>query len=203
MTYDDLISALMGVLPENEGGLAIENIRFYKSENKACFSILSDQVIGERGFFAVKKALQKAFPEMKIQLRIACPARAADFVRDPDKYALPLNQLLMRECPAVRSWEFDLRWMPGNAAYGCGLGGADEPIQIQGRGGHPQLLQHGVEGVHIPVQVGGEGGDALNELRHQHEQQEHQEKDHRDEGQEVGHHYLRLLLLHQQKTVRP
>ncbi len=114
MTYNELISSIMAALPDAEGPLAIENIRFYKSENKACFSFLSDSVIGEKGFFAIKKHLQKTFPEMKIQVRVASPARAMDFMREPDKYALPLNQFLLRECPAVRSWEYDLRWSAGS-----------------------------------------------------------------------------------------
>ncbi len=116
MTYNELIRSLSEAVPGTEGGLTIENIRFYKSENRACFSLLSDQVIGERGFFEIKRTLQKTFPEMKIQLRIACPAKAVDFMRDPDKNALALNQFLLRECPAMRSWEFDLHWAPGN---GC------------------------------------------------------------------------------------
>ncbi len=114
MTYNELLSSVSSVLPEGEGGVTIENIRFFKSENKACFSFLSDSVIGEKGFFAIKRLLERTFPEMKIQVRVACPARAQDFLREPDKYALPLNQFLLRECPAARSWEFDLRWKSGN-----------------------------------------------------------------------------------------
>ena len=169
MTYDDLISDLMGVIPDNEGSLAIENIRFYKSENKACFSILSDQVIGEKGFFAVKKALQKAFPEMKIQLRIACPDRAADFVRDPDKYALPLNQLLMRECPAVRSWEFDLCWKPGNGCVWLEVPD-DFCMQFLKRAGMPEKLSQAVHDIFrldsgVEIRVAGDCEKRLKEMQ--------------------------------------
>ena len=176
MTYDDLISALMGVLPENEGELAIENIRFYKSENKACFSVLSDQVIGEKGFFAVKNALQKAFPEMQVQLRIASPARAVDFVRDPDKYALPLNQLLMRECPAVRSWEFDLRWRAGS---GCvWLEVPDDFCMLFLKGaGMPEKLSQAIRDIFrvdtgVEIRVAGDCEKRLREMREERERNE-------------------------------
>ena len=49
-----------------------------------------------------------------------------------------------------------------------GLGGIDELVQPQSRGGHAQGIQHGVEGGHVPVQVPGEGGHALDELRDEH-----------------------------------
>ena len=76
-----------------------------------------------------------------------------------------------------------------------GLGGVDELVQPQSRGGHAQGIQHGVEGGHVPVQVPGEGGHALDELGDEHQQQEHQEQDHRQNGQEVRKEGLRLLLL--------
>ena len=46
--------------------------------------------------------------------------------------------------------------------------GIDELVQPQSRGGHAQGIQHGVEGGHVPVQVPGEGGHALDELRDEH-----------------------------------
>ena len=101
-------------LPEAEGKIAIERVRYAKSENKAYFSFLSDVLIGEKGFFVMKKAIADAFPGMKFSLRVASPSLAREFLQNPDKYAAPLNHYLIRHYPAVASWEFDMRWAPGN-----------------------------------------------------------------------------------------
>ena len=114
MTYDELLRAVYQALPEAEGQLSIERVRYVKSENKAYFSFLSDVLIGEKGFFVMKRALADAFPGLKFSLRVASPSLARDFLREPDKYSAPLNHYLIRHYPAVASWEFDMRWVPGN-----------------------------------------------------------------------------------------
>ena len=114
MTYDELLQAVYRALPETEGKIAIERVRFVKSENKAYFSFLSDVLIGEKGFFVIKSALEKAFPGLQFSLRVASPSLAKEFLQDPDKYAAPLNHFLIRHFPAAVSWEFDMRWIPGN-----------------------------------------------------------------------------------------
>ena len=114
MTYDELLRAVYQALPEAEGQLAIERVRYVKSENKAYFSFLSDVLIGEKGFFVMKKAIQNAFPGMNFSLRVASPSLAKDFLQNPDKYSAPLNHYLIRHYPSVASWEFDMRWAPGN-----------------------------------------------------------------------------------------
>jgi len=114
MTYDELLRAIYRALPEAEGKIAIERVRYAKSENKAYFSFLSDVLIGEKGFFVMKKAIADAFPGMKFSLRVASPSLAKEFLQNPDKYAAPLNHYLIRHYPAVASWEFDMHWSPGN-----------------------------------------------------------------------------------------
>ena len=114
MTYDELLRNLYQALPETEGKLSIERVRFVKSENKAYFSFLSDALIGEKGFFIIKNTLGKAFPGLAFSLRVASPGLAREFLQNPDKYAAPLNHYLIRHYPAVASWEFDMRWTPGN-----------------------------------------------------------------------------------------
>ncbi len=114
MTYDELLRAIFHALPETEGKIAIERVRYVKSENKAYFSFLSDVLIGEKGFFVMKKAIQQAFPGLKFSLRVASPALAKEFLQNPDKYAAPLNHYLLRHYPAAASWEFDMHWAPGN-----------------------------------------------------------------------------------------
>ena len=114
MTYDELLRAVSEALPETEGKLAIERVRYVKSENKAYISFLSDILIGEKGFFEIKKTLARAFPGLNFSLRIASPGLAKEFLQNPDKYCAPLNNFLIRRFPAAASWEFDLRWTPGN-----------------------------------------------------------------------------------------
>ncbi len=50
MTYDELLQSITRALPETEGKISIERVRYSKSENKAYFSFLSDTLIGEKGF---------------------------------------------------------------------------------------------------------------------------------------------------------
>ena len=114
MTYDELLQAVHKALPETEGKIAIERVRYVKSENKAYFSFLSDVLIGEKGFFVIKTALEKAFPGLRFSLRVASPSLARDFLQNPDQYAAPLNHYLIRHYPAAVSWEFDMHWSPGN-----------------------------------------------------------------------------------------
>ena len=114
MTYDELLRAVSQALPETEGKIAIERVRYVKSENKAYISFLSDVLIGEKGFFEIKKTLAQAFPGLNFSLRVASPALAKEFLQNPDKYCAPLNHFLIRRYPAAASWEFDMRWTPGN-----------------------------------------------------------------------------------------
>ena len=114
MTYDELLRAVYQALPETKDKLAIERVRYVKSENKAYFSFLSDLLIGEKGFFVIKKLLSDAFPGLQFSLRVASPSLAREFLQNPDKYSAPLNHYLIRHYPAVASWEFDMRWTPGN-----------------------------------------------------------------------------------------
>ena len=114
MTYEELLRAVDLALPEAAGKISIERVKYVKSESKAYFSFLSDVLIGEKGFFVMKKAIAAAFPGLNFSLRVASPALAKEFLQDPDRYAAPLNHYLTRHYPAVASWEFDMRWTPGN-----------------------------------------------------------------------------------------
>ena len=114
MTYEELLRAVNQALPETEGKIAIERVRFSQKEGKAYFSFLSDILIGEKGFFIIKNALGRAFPGLKFSLRVASPSLAVDFLQNPDRYCAPLNHYLIRHYPAVASWEFDMHWTAGN-----------------------------------------------------------------------------------------
>ena len=114
MTYDELLRAIAEELPETAGKLTVERVIYQKKENKAFFSFLSDVLVGEKGFLAIKELIGRFFPAIKFSIRIASPSLARAFMEDPEKYALPLNQFLLRNYPASVAWEFELRWVAGN-----------------------------------------------------------------------------------------
>ncbi|MBR6525654.1 MAG: PolC-type DNA polymerase III [Clostridia bacterium] len=114
MTYDELLRAIAEELPETAGKLTVERVIYQKKENKAFFSFLSDVLVGEKGFLAIKELIGRFFPAIKFSIRIASPSLARAFMEEPEKYALPLNQFLLRNYPAAVAWEFDLRWVAGN-----------------------------------------------------------------------------------------
>ena len=45
------------------------------------------KLIGEKGFFAMKKVIANAFPQLKFSLRVASPSLAVSFMQQPEKYA--------------------------------------------------------------------------------------------------------------------
>ena len=114
MTYEELLSAITKVLPEAEGKLHIERIRYNKGDNSAVFSFVSDVLIGERGFMAIKRLIAEAFPSLTFSVRVASPSLATAFLEEPDRYAATLNHFLIRNYPSTRSWEFDMGWSAGN-----------------------------------------------------------------------------------------
>ncbi len=159
MKYSELIEEICRLLPESREKISIENIRYNKAENKACFSFLSEQLIGEKGFFAIRDLVAKSFPEIRTQVRVASPSLAMPFFQDPEKYALPLNQFLLRECPAVRSWEFDIHWSAGNGRVNLDV--PDEFVrQFLVNAGIPEKLSRAVKDIFrldTPVAVRVEG----------------------------------------------
>ncbi len=110
MNDAELLSAIADAVPETAGKLQIERVRYVKSENRAYFSFTSDVLIGERAFLAVERVVAAAFKGIRCAVRVASPSLAQAFLDDPEKYAAPLNQFLIRHYPAVASWEFDIRW---------------------------------------------------------------------------------------------
>ncbi|MBQ4640573.1 MAG: PolC-type DNA polymerase III [Clostridia bacterium] len=176
MTYDELLRTIYQALPETEGKLAVERVRYVKSENKAYFSFLSDVLIGERGFFAMKKAIAGAFPQLKFSLRVASPSLAISFMQQPEKYAAPLNHFLMRNFPAVASWEFDMRWQPGNGRVYLDM--PDEfSLHYLEKQNCRQLLAQAIQDVfrldtEVVLRVSGDEEKRLNQLREERAQQD-------------------------------
>ena len=176
MTYDELLRAIYQALPETENKLAVERVRYVKSENKAHFSFLSDVLIGEKGFFAMKKVIASAFPQLKFSLRVASPSLAISFMQQPDTYAAPLNHFLVRNFPAVASWEVDMHWSPGNGKVYLDLPDEFSMHYLEKQNGRA-LLAQAIQDVFrletdVVLRVSGDEEKRLNQLREERARQD-------------------------------
>lgn len=111
MAESKLLNTIFEQVPEVAGKLRVEKIHYHQQKRAAIFYFLSDDPIGEAQFLAVKKALAKQMPGIRVSLRTASPDRAADFMRRPDQYADILNRFLMRKYPAMHSWVREIGWL--------------------------------------------------------------------------------------------
>ncbi len=176
MTYDELLRAIYQALPETENKLAVERVRYVKSENKAHFSFLSDVLIGEKGFFAMKKVIAGAFPQLKFSLRVASPSLAISFMQQPDTYAAPLNHFLVRNFPAVASWEVDMHWSPGNGKVYLDLPDEFSMHYLEKQNGRA-LLAQAIQDVFrletdVVLRVSGDEEKRLNQLKEERARQD-------------------------------
>ena len=176
MTYDELLRAIYQALPETENKLAVERVRYVKSENKAHFSFLSDVLIGEKGFFAMKKVIANAFPQLKFSLRVASPSLAISFMQQPDTYAAPLNHFLVRNFPAVASWEVDMHWSPGNGKVYLELPDEFSMHYLEKQNGRA-LLAQAIQDVFrletdVVLRVSGDEEKRLNQLKEERARQD-------------------------------
>ena len=110
MSYEELISRIEGAAPEMKGKLTIDRVIYKRGSRHAYFYLLSDAVAGDREYLAVQKILKAAFPGVRLSLRIASPSLKEDFLADPDKYAHVINNILLRQHPAISAWEYDMRY---------------------------------------------------------------------------------------------
>ena len=110
MSYEELIEKIEKAAPELKGKLTLDRVIYKRGSRHAYFYLLSDAVAGDREYLAVQKILKSAFPGIRQSLRIASPSLKDDFLADPDKYAHVINNILLREHPALSAWEFDMRY---------------------------------------------------------------------------------------------
>ena len=110
MSYEELIDKIEKAAPELKGKLTLDRVIYKRGSRHAYFYLLSDAVAGDREYLAVQKILKSAFPGIRQSLRIASPSLKDDFLADPDKYAHVINNILLREHPALSAWEFDMRY---------------------------------------------------------------------------------------------
>ena len=110
MSYEELITRIEHAAPEMKGKLTIDRVIYKRGSRHAYFYMLSDVVAGDRDYLAVLKILKAAFPGVRLSLRIASPALKEDFLRNPDQYAHVINNILLRQHPALSAWEYDMRY---------------------------------------------------------------------------------------------
>ncbi len=110
MSYEELIAKIENAAPELKGKLTLDRVIYKRGSRHAYFYLLSDAVAGDREYLAVQRILKNAFPGIRQSLRIASPSLKDDFLADPDKYAHVINNILLREHPALSAWEFDMRY---------------------------------------------------------------------------------------------
>ena len=110
MNKAELIQTLENTLPELKGKLTIERVLFRAADNKAYFSLLSEELVDERAFLKLDQRLSGLFPGMRIALRVASPHLADDFQANITTYTPVLKAFLRRQSPAIKTWLDDVGW---------------------------------------------------------------------------------------------
>ncbi|NLD33967.1 MAG: PolC-type DNA polymerase III [Clostridiales bacterium] len=116
MTYDSLIAAIEAEVPALSGKLHFEQARYDADSRRAYLSFLADTLVGNEPFQAIRRVLVKAFPGIRISLRVASPSLAPDFLSRPAEYAALLTAIIGRSHPAAISWMPETRFLPEDEA---------------------------------------------------------------------------------------
>ncbi len=173
---DELFDLIAAAAPETRDKLRLESVRYSKKENRAYFSLESQTLITEKSFLKVKEILRREFPQMKCSLRITSPDLKDAFLKDPDRYALPINQYLLRQFPSVRSWEFDMRWISEGGRLYLEVPDAFALRYLKEQGAE-EKLREAVKGVfkldeNVTLRVSGDAEKRLKEITAERERQE-------------------------------
>ena len=110
MSYEDLIARIEGALPDLAGKITVDRVIYKRTDRHAYFYLFSEIAAGEKEYMTIRKILNTSFPGLQMSLRIASPALREDFLSQPDKYGHILNNILSRQHPSVRAWEYDMRY---------------------------------------------------------------------------------------------
>lgn len=111
MTFEDLKAAIYAAVPSLEGKLHFEQVRYDADNRRVYLSFLADVLVGNEPFQAMRKVLAKAFPGMRISLRVASPSLAESFLESPAEYAHMLTGIIARSHPAAISWMPEIRFL--------------------------------------------------------------------------------------------
>ncbi len=95
--------------------LTLEKVQVNREATRMVASFLSDRLVEETDFLAVKRALGVAFKGMHVSVRIACPALAGELVGDVEKYVPFLSACVVRHFPMTRFWLDNAVWRAPDA----------------------------------------------------------------------------------------
>ncbi|MCL2866259.1 MAG: PolC-type DNA polymerase III [Clostridia bacterium] len=110
MTYEQLLDRIYTAHPGLEGKLDCESVAFHRRTAQAYITFLSDVLVGEDVFLSIKRILQKAFPRLRISVRITSPALKDAFLENPTAYLFILKSFLLRNFPVAAAWVDAIGW---------------------------------------------------------------------------------------------
>ncbi|MBQ8080551.1 MAG: PolC-type DNA polymerase III, partial [Clostridia bacterium] len=110
MTKTELLQKIEKSVPAAKGNLTIDRVYFDREKNWAVISFLSERLIGQEQFQAIKRVLEGIFADMRISVRIASPALAEPFMQEPGQYAEPILDFLCRQYPCAIGWRRLIRF---------------------------------------------------------------------------------------------
>ena len=96
--------------------LTLEKVMLNKKATRLMTCFLSDQLVEEADFLALKRAFMRVYPDLWVSVRVACPALAEDFLADVNKYAAFLSACLLRHHPMIQYWMENAAWRVPDAA---------------------------------------------------------------------------------------
>ncbi|MDR0898656.1 MAG: PolC-type DNA polymerase III [Oscillospiraceae bacterium] len=107
MTWQSLFpDALSELVPH----LTLEKVLIDRAATKLLVCFLSDILVEEKAYLAIKAALRKDFPGLAVSLRVRSPALADAVRADMTPFIPFLIDCLARSSPGVRPWLADARW---------------------------------------------------------------------------------------------
>ena len=112
MTFEELTALVETNIPALQGRLHFEKGHYNAQTGHAHLYFLSDVLVDEGMFMALKKIVFRAFPSMRLSLRVASPSLAEDFIEQPEQYAKVLMAVIRRAHPAALPWAEDIRIVP-------------------------------------------------------------------------------------------
>ncbi|MDL2318287.1 PolC-type DNA polymerase III [Eubacteriales bacterium OttesenSCG-928-A19] len=102
------------MLPESLASLGehleLEKVLVDRAGTRMLVCFLSDVLVEEPAYLALRKALQKAFSATRVSLRVCSPALADEVRKDITPFVPFIIDVLARQQPGIRPWLADARW---------------------------------------------------------------------------------------------
>ena len=107
MNWQSLLPAELEPLAAH---LTLETAKVDRRATRLLVCFLADRLVGEKEYLALRGALQRHFPGVRVSLRVCSPALAGEARRELAQYAAFLTDCLARHFPGVRPWLQDAAW---------------------------------------------------------------------------------------------